>query len=123
MSEIIKNYYRNALLFNLASFVLLILLAISITSCSTTADINSKENLKDKETSIIFYNSENGEKIKWEADFMNNEIVSLYKNGKQVPADQIDTYKDMVFDKLNGIKSNFSEDISISIMIMILMTV
>jgi chromosome segregation ATPase len=45
----------------------------------------------------------------WRVDFDDDEISALYKDGTRVPDTEIDQHKEMIYEKLNGLKSDFKE--------------
>jgi len=66
---------------------------------------------KDSQKYLSFYESVDGEKIHWEANFFGDEITSIYKNGKRIPDDLVEDYKYKVYDQLDEMRfggKNFS---------------
>ena len=42
-------------------------------------------------------------------DFEDDEISALYKDGNRVPENEIEQHKEMIYEKLNGLKSDFKD--------------
>lgn len=70
----------------------------SVTEKSLTANTDTASNMK----KYHFTTWENGKKIHWKAVLKKGEVTSLYRNGEQVPADEISKYKSMVNDKIEN---------------------
>ena len=45
----------------------------------------------------------------WRVDFEDDEISALYKDGARVPDSEVEQYKEMIYEKLNGLKSDFRD--------------
>jgi len=81
--------------------VILILFAASSISCAgTPADSLNKDSQK----YLSFYENVDGERIHWEANFFDDEITSIYKNGKRIPDDLLADYKDKVYEQLDEMR-------------------
>ncbi len=52
---------------------------------------------------FTFYETENGDKIKYDAHFNDGEITSLYRNGNKVSKDKIDDYEDLVHNRISDL--------------------
>jgi chromosome segregation ATPase len=72
----------------------------SISSAGEVADSSKKHSPK----YLSFYETIDGEKIHWEANFQGSEITSIYKNGKRIPDDLLDDYKDKIYDELDEMR-------------------
>jgi chromosome segregation ATPase len=72
----------------------------SISCASQPADSLKKESPK----YLSFYENVEGERIHWEANFLGDEITSIYKNGKRIPDDLVDDYKDKIYDQLDEMR-------------------
>jgi len=87
-----------------ASPVLLaIIFIIGFTSISC-ADTPTDSLNKDSQKYLSFYETVDGERIHWEANFLGDEITSIYKNGKRIPDDLAADYKDKVYDQLDDMR-------------------
>lgn len=96
-----------------------ILFIIAILFVSTTAVFSGVSVHKDslnKETNdyLSFYEEEDGETIHWEVNFNAGEVVSIYKNGKKIPHDEITDYKWKVNHQLDEMRFG-SEDFSFQV--------
>jgi chromosome segregation ATPase len=83
------------------SFSLLLLFVFTSVSC---ADTPTDSLNKDSQKYLSFYETVDGERIHWEANFFGDEITSIYKNGKSIPDDLIADYKDKVYDQLDEMR-------------------
>ena len=45
----------------------------------------------------------------WRVDFDDNEISALYRDGVRIPDKEIDQYKEMIYEKLDGLKSDYKD--------------
>ena len=59
---------------------------------------------KDSQKYLSFYENVDGERIHWEANFYGGEITSIYKNGKRIPDDLVNDYKDKVYRELDEMR-------------------
>jgi spermidine/putrescine-binding protein len=59
---------------------------------------------KDSQIYLSFYETVDGEKIHWEANFFGGDITFIYKNGKRIPDDLVRDYKDKVYDQLDDMR-------------------
>jgi chromosome segregation ATPase len=89
--------------FKLLSSNLLIISVFLFTSISC-ADTPTDSLNKDLQKYLSFYETVDGERIHWEVNFDGNEIKSIYKNGKKIPDDIIDDYKDKVYNQLDEMR-------------------
>ncbi len=95
-----------------AGLFLFALLAFNFYACASGAgeNIHSSANREQTEeskgeTSFAFQDTEDGKDVYWKAVFRGDEISRLYRNGERIPDNEIDDYKDLVYDKmaeLNG---------------------
>ena len=86
------------------SYLLSMLLLFVFTSVSC-ADTPTDSLNKDSQKYLSFYETVDGERIHWEANFFGGEITSIYKNGKRIPDELIADYKDKVYDQLDEMRS------------------
>ena len=80
-----------------------LILFFTITSISC-ADTPTDSLNKDSGKYLSFYETVNGEQIHWEANFYGDEITSIYKNGKRIPDDLVDDYKQKVYEELDEMR-------------------
>lgn len=45
----------------------------------------------------------------WQVDFEDDEISALYKNGTRIPDNEVEQHKEMIYENLNGLKSDFKD--------------
>lgn len=81
-----------------------IVLSIFIFSSISCAETPTDSLNKDSQKYLSFYETVDGEKIHWEANFDGDEITSIYKNGKKIPDDLTDDYKYKVYDQLDEMR-------------------
>jgi chromosome segregation ATPase len=86
-----------------ASYLLSLLLLFVFTSISCAETPTDSLN-KDSQKYLSFYETIDGERIHWEANFFGDEITSIYKNGKRIPDDLAADYKDKVYDQLDDMR-------------------
>ena len=96
---------RNFTAFKKSTTILFLslILFFTITSISC-ADTPTDSLNKDSGKYLSFYEKVDGETIHWEANFMGDEITSIYKNGKKIPDDLLADYKDKVYDQLDEMR-------------------
>jgi hypothetical protein len=80
--------------------VIFLLVVTSISYAETPIDSLNKDSQK----YLSFYESVDGEKIHWEANFFGDEITSIYKNGKRIPDELVEDYKYKVYDQLDEMR-------------------
>jgi septation ring formation regulator EzrA len=83
--------------------LLVIIFIIGFTSISC-ADTPTDSLNKDSSKYLSFYETVDGERIHWEANFFGDEITSIYKNGKRIPDELVADYKDKVYDQLDEMR-------------------
>jgi hypothetical protein len=81
--------------------IILILFMFTNVSCAGHSVDSLK---KDSQKYLSFYENVDGEKIHWEANFLGDEITSIYKNGKRIPDELVDDYKYKVYDQLDEMR-------------------
>ncbi len=84
--------------------------------CSTANQGTSGQQDLNKrgDQTFSFYNDENGKNVRWEVNFEDGEISTLYKDGERIPDSEIEDYKDMVYHRLDKLH-NKSHHISIDL--------
>ena len=87
-----------------ASPVLLVIIFIIGFTSISCADTPTDSLNKDSSKYLSFYETIDGERIHWEANFFGDEITSIYKNGKRIPDDLAADYKDKVYDQLDDMR-------------------
>jgi len=80
--------------------ILLVFVFVSISCAETPTDSLNK----DSEKYLSFYETVDGERIHWEANFFGDKITSIYKNGNKIPDDLAADYKDKVYDQLDDMR-------------------
>ena len=97
-------------IFTTAKFSLLLLPAVIFLvapGCSTSNNgtaSNYDVNRRADQT-FSFNNEENGKNVRWEVNFEDGKISSVYKNGLRLPADEIKNYEDMIYHRLDKLQS------------------
>jgi chromosome segregation ATPase len=91
---------------HLLNFFIPALIFLIISGCSTTSQetytIPGKNSRA--EQTFSFYKTENGKDVRWEVNFDKGEISSVFKDGQRVPDNEIDNYREMIYDKLNMLR-------------------
>jgi chromosome segregation ATPase len=85
----------------LAPLLVGFIIFFSSVSCAEQAVDSLK---KESPKYLSFYENFDGETIHWEANFLGDEITSIYKNGKRIPDDLVDDYKDKIYDQLDEMR-------------------
>jgi len=85
------------------SYLLSLLLLFVFTSISCAETPTDSLN-KDSQKYLSFYETVDGERIHWEANFLGDEITSIYKNEKRIPDDLAADYKDKVYEQLDDMR-------------------
>ena len=85
------------------SSVILLSVIFILTSISC-ANTPSDSLNKDSQKYLSFYETVDGESVHWEANFYSDKITSIYKNGKQIPEELVEDYKDKIYDQLDEMR-------------------
>jgi hypothetical protein len=88
---------------SLSLFVLITGISILFASVSYAYAPTDSLN-KDSQKYLSFYETDDGESIHWEVNFDGTEITSIYKNGKRIPDELVNDYKDKIYDQLDEIR-------------------
>ncbi len=103
-----KFRFQNAA--KIFSLFIFLLISSSFYSCTSTAQENlqkdsDSEDLKAgrNEKVFSFHKTADGKDNYWKAIFKNGELSELYKNGKKIPDENLDDYKDMINNELAGL--------------------
>ncbi len=101
------NTELRANLFGILFALIIFAALISLSGCSSAVDKNNALNQAiitgDKSFSFM------DEGSNWRVDFKDDEISAIYKDGTRIPDTEIDQHKDMIYENLNGLKSDFKE--------------
>ena len=95
-----KNYTKPL---NSSIFFLLGIFVFAFTSQSCAESPTDSLN-KDSQKYLSYYENVDGERVHWEANFFDGEITSIYKNGKRIPDDLMNDYKDKVYRELDEMR-------------------
>jgi predicted nucleic acid-binding Zn-ribbon protein len=113
--------------FTIRQLPMLLILAVIffiITGCSTSNQETAAQFDKNNRAAqtFSFNNDESGKNVRWEVNFDNGEISSLYKDGQRIPDNEIEDYRDMIYHKLDKLQyrshhitmdlGNFQSDMS-----------
>jgi chromosome segregation ATPase len=94
-------------LFGVAFALIVFTFLVSLSGCSSGMEQNTVSNQTSLTGDKSFSFKDKGSD--WRVDFDDNEISALYKDGTRIPDNEIDQHKDMIHEKLNGLKSDFKE--------------
>lgn len=86
---------------NLIYLIMILLVIFTSISCAETPTDSLN---KDSQKYLSYYESVNGERIHWEANFFGDKITSIYKNGKRIPDDLVEDYKYKVYNELDEMR-------------------
>ena len=84
---------------------ILIAALISLPGCSSAVEQNDSVYQTNFSGDKSFSFKDEGSD--WRVDFEDNEISALYKDGARIPDSEIEQYKEIIYEKLNGLKSNY----------------
>lgn len=93
----------------LQSGTVIVMLAalISLLGCSSGIEQGNSLNRSDLTSDKSFSFKDRGSD--WRVDFDGNEISALYQDGVKIPDKEIDQHKEMIYEKLEGIRSDFKD--------------
>jgi len=94
-------------LFGIAFAMIVFTALISLSGCSSGIEQNNTSNQTSFNGDKSFSFKDKGSD--WRVDFEDNEVSGLYKDGFRVPDTEIEQHKEMIYEKLNGLKSDFKE--------------
>ena len=104
-----KLYFTNtefrANLFRVVFALIVFTFLVSLSGCSSGIEQNTVSNQTNFTGDKSFSFKDEGSD--WRVDFDDDEISALYKNGARVPDNEIAQHKEMIYEKLNGLKSDF----------------
>lgn len=92
---------------DLKMFIVPALTFLVITGCSTSGrgTVSNYDTQVRADQTFSFYKEENGKNVRWDVNFDDGEISSIYKDGLRLPADEIKEYKDMIYNRLDLLQS------------------
>jgi hypothetical protein len=106
------NSNKKIIAFTITSIILILAAAStgfdSYKKPSTEKLLTTKTDTARNEKKYHFSTWENGRKIHWKAILQNDVVTSLYRNGEQVPANEIAKYRDMINDKIENTDHSLS---------------
>jgi len=85
----------------LSGFVLFLISGCSTSNQETFS--TSYTNHRADQT-FSFYKNEDGKDVKWEVNFTDGDISSLFRDGERIPDKEIDNYRDMIYDRLDKLQ-------------------
>ncbi|MCU0343897.1 MAG: hypothetical protein MUF28_08755 [Ignavibacterium sp.] len=91
--------------FRLLFYLFVITGLVSLSGCSSGIDPNTASNQTSFSGDKSFSFKDKGSD--WRVDFDDDEISALYKDGSRIPDNEIEQHKEMIYEKLNGLKSEF----------------
>ncbi len=87
--------------------VLPMMLLLVFSGCSTAnqgtvahLDTNSRA-----DQTFSFYKDEGGKDSRWEVNFNNGEISSIFRDGERIPDNEIDDYRGMIYKRINKLQN------------------
>jgi len=112
------KFYKKVIVFTVTtSLVMLVAFSLGFNPAPKPNNNYTPVEKRDSTVKIkkyYFSTWENGEKVHWKAVIRNGEIQKLFKDGDELSEDDIDQYKDMVFDRTHHSHFNFdSFDVNI----------
>jgi len=94
-------------LFGILFAVIVLTALLSLSGCSSGIEQNNTSNQSSFTGDKSFSFKDEGSD--WRVDFDDDKISSLYKDGTKVPDNEIEQHKEMIYRKLNGLKSDFED--------------
>lgn len=83
----------------LFSVIFFFFIASALTFANTADSLH-----KEADKYISFYDEEGGEDVHYEVNFKDNKIVSLYRNRVEIPDEDINKYKDKIYNQLDEMR-------------------
>lgn len=93
---------RRLLLFIVPALIFLVITGCSTSKKGTISNYNTQTRA---DQTFSFYKEENGKNVRWDVNFDDGEISSIYKNGLRLPADEIKDYEGMIYHRLDKLQS------------------
>ena len=89
-------------------FTAIILTALfSLSGCASGIEQNTALNQNSITGDKSFSFKDEGSN--WRVDFNDDEISSLYKDGARIPDNEVEQHKEMIYEKLNKLKSDYKD--------------
>ena len=82
-----------------------IFLIVSGCSTSNTGTVAKYDTNQRADQTFSFYKEEDGRNVRWDVNFDDGKISSVYKNGLRLPADEIKDYEGMIYHRLDKLQS------------------
>lgn len=101
------NTEFRASLFGLIFALLVFTALISLSGCSSGIEQNNTLSQSTIASDKSFSFKDEGSD--WRVDFNNDEISSIYKDGTRLPDNQIDQNKEMIYEKLGELRSDYNK--------------
>ena len=101
------NTELRANLFGIVFALIVFTALLALSGCSSGIEKNNTSNQTslNGDKSFSFKDEGSG----WRVDFEDDEISALYKDGIRVPDNEVNQYKDMIYEKLNDLKSDYKD--------------
>lgn len=94
-------------IYGLILFGSLFIVFLSLGGCAAGVEQNNKQNQPAYSGDKSFSFKDSGSD--WRVDFEKDEISAVYKDGTRIPDSDIEKYEDMIYNKLNDLKSDQKE--------------
>lgn len=107
MKSLITKSYSMSNYFKLITMPIFFLSIILIPSCSSVIEQSDQHSSWNQNFEKSFSFKDKGEN--WRVDFDDDEISALYKNGVKVPYEEIDNYKEMIYNKLGELNKDYDK--------------
>lgn len=90
----------------LQRLIIPLLILLTASGCSTsTQETYSNSNVTHRaDQTFSFYKNEDGKDIRWEVNFKDGELSSVFKDGEKIPDNEIDNNRDMIYDRLDKVR-------------------
>jgi cytochrome c556 len=98
------NTEFRAIKFRIPFTIFVFIVLLSIASCSTGFEQNGISNQTSSLGDKSFSFKEKGSE--WTVDFEKNDIAAVYKDGARLPDGEIEEYREMIYDKIDELKSD-----------------
>lgn len=107
----ITNTKFRASLFGLLFAAIILTALLSLSGCSSGIEQNNGLDSTSNQTSYAgdksFSFKDQGSD--WRVDFDDDEISALYKDGTRIPDNEVEQHKEMIYKKLDGLKSDYKD--------------
>lgn len=111
MENNFTNTEFRAGLFGFLFAAIIFIALISFSGCSSGIEHNNISNNASDQSGYVGDKSFSfkNEGSNWRVDFDNDQISALFKDGTRIPDNEVERHKEMIYEKLDGLKSDYKD--------------